>query len=64
MQINSLFCKPICKPDKARQFETGETELARRPLEKLVAQFPGSGNRAGAEELLAQLGAPPPAPGG
>jgi len=24
-QINRLFCKPICKPDTARQPETGET---------------------------------------
>jgi hypothetical protein len=29
-QINHLFCKPICKPDKARQFETGETEPTER----------------------------------
>ena len=25
-QINSPFCKPICKPDAAGQLETGETE--------------------------------------
>ena len=30
MQINSLFCKPICKPDAARQLETGETEPTER----------------------------------
>ena len=30
MQINSLFCKPICKPDAARQHETGETEPTER----------------------------------
>ena len=29
-QINHLFCEPICKPDKARQFETGETEPTER----------------------------------
>jgi hypothetical protein len=26
MQINRLFCKPICKPDAAGQAETGETQ--------------------------------------
>jgi hypothetical protein len=26
LQIISLLCKPICKPDAARQRETGETE--------------------------------------
>ena len=26
LQINRLFCKPICKPDAARQHGTGETE--------------------------------------
>jgi hypothetical protein len=26
LQMNSLFCKPICKPDAARQYETGETD--------------------------------------
>ena len=30
LQINSLFCKPICKPDAARQYETGETEPTER----------------------------------
>ena len=25
-QINRLFCKPICKPNVAGQFETGETD--------------------------------------
>jgi hypothetical protein len=30
LQINSLFCKPICKPDAARQRETGETEPTER----------------------------------
>ena len=30
LQINSLFCKPICKPDAARQLETGETEPTER----------------------------------
>ena len=29
-QINRLFCKPICKPDAARQLETGETEPTKR----------------------------------
>ena len=29
-QINRLFCKPICKPDAARQRETGETEPTER----------------------------------
>ena len=29
MQINSLFCKPICKPDAAGQGETGETQTTR-----------------------------------
>jgi hypothetical protein len=26
LQVNRLFCKPICKPATARQRETGETE--------------------------------------
>ena len=26
LQINSLFCKPICKPDAAGQLETEQTE--------------------------------------
>jgi hypothetical protein len=26
LQIDSLFCKPICKPDAARQDEARETE--------------------------------------
>ena len=30
LQINCLFCKPICKPDAARQAETGETEPTER----------------------------------
>jgi hypothetical protein len=30
LQINSLFCKPICKPDAARPYETGETEPTER----------------------------------
>src|SRR5258705_7504470 len=30
LQINSLFCKPICKPDAARQLETGEREPTER----------------------------------
>ena len=30
LQINSLFCKPICKPDAARQYETGEPEPTER----------------------------------
>jgi hypothetical protein len=30
LQINSLFCKLICKPDAARQHETGETEPTER----------------------------------
>ena len=30
MQINSLFCKPICKPDAARQLETEETDPTER----------------------------------
>ena len=29
-QLNRLFCKPICKPNAARQDETGETE----PMER------------------------------
>src|SRR5215813_15242668 len=29
-QINSLFCKPICKPDAARQRETSGTEPTER----------------------------------
>ena len=29
-RINSLFCKPICKPDAARQLETGETDPTER----------------------------------
>ena len=29
MQINRLFCKPICKPDAAGQAETGETQKVR-----------------------------------
>jgi hypothetical protein len=34
LQITRLFCKPICKPDAARHFETGEAEPdeARRDL--------------------------------
>src|SRR6266496_5630717 len=31
-QLNRLFCKPICKPDAVRQFETGETEPTERDL--------------------------------
>ena len=30
LKIKSLFCKPICKPDAARQHETGETEPTER----------------------------------
>jgi hypothetical protein len=30
LQTNSPFCKPICKPDAARQYETGETEPTER----------------------------------
>ena len=30
LQINSLFCKPVCKPDAAGRHETGETEPAER----------------------------------
>jgi hypothetical protein len=30
LQINSLFRKPVCKPDAARQHETGETEPTER----------------------------------
>jgi hypothetical protein len=30
LQINRLFCKPICKPDAARQHGTGETERTER----------------------------------
>jgi hypothetical protein len=30
LQTNSPFCKPICKPDAARQHETGETEPTER----------------------------------
>jgi hypothetical protein len=30
LQIDRLFCKPICKPDPARQYETGETEPTER----------------------------------
>jgi hypothetical protein len=30
VQINSLFCKPICKPDAARQLETEETDPTER----------------------------------
>ncbi len=30
LQIYRLFCKPICKPDAARQLETGETEPTER----------------------------------
>ena len=30
LQINSLFCKPICKPDAGRRHETGETEPTER----------------------------------
>jgi hypothetical protein len=34
LQITRRFCKPICKPDAARHFETGEAEPdeARRDL--------------------------------
>jgi len=28
--MNRLFCKPVCKPDVARQPETGETEPTER----------------------------------
>ena len=30
LQVNSLFCKPICKPDAARQLEMGETDPTER----------------------------------
>src|SRR6516162_2386037 len=30
LQINRLFCKPICKPGAAGQRETGETEPTER----------------------------------
>ena len=30
LQINRLFWKPICKPDAARKYETGETEPTER----------------------------------
>src|SRR5690348_16537052 len=30
LQVIRLFCKPICKPDAARQHETGETEPTER----------------------------------
>ena len=30
LQINSLFCKPICKPDAARQRDTGGTDPTER----------------------------------
>jgi len=30
LRISSLFCKPICKPDAARQYETGDTEPTER----------------------------------
>jgi outer membrane protein assembly factor BamD len=45
------------------RFQTGEKDMARRALKKLVAEFPQGANRATAEEMLAQLGTPP-APGG
>ena len=32
LQINRLFCKPICKPDAARQHGTGETEPTERDM--------------------------------
>jgi hypothetical protein len=31
-QINRLFCKPTCKPDAARQLETGETQPTEREV--------------------------------
>ena len=34
----SLFCKPICKPDTARQFETEETESTVRDGSVLFAE--------------------------
>jgi hypothetical protein len=34
MQINRLFCKPICKPDAAGQAETGERPEALSRTEK------------------------------
>jgi hypothetical protein len=36
----SLFCKPICKPDAARQLETGETESTVRDGSVLFAESP------------------------
>ena len=38
LQINRLFCKPICKPDAARQYETGETEPTERDGPGLSAE--------------------------
>src|SRR6185437_5340183 len=32
LQANRLFCKPICKPDAARQYGTGETEPTERDV--------------------------------
>ena len=31
-QVNQLFCKPICKPDAARQHGMGETEPTERDV--------------------------------
>jgi hypothetical protein len=36
MQINRLFCKPICKPDAAGQAETGETQKVREDFAEKI----------------------------
>ena len=36
LQINRLFCKPICKPDAARQRGKGETEPTERDVTRPV----------------------------
>ena len=35
-QVNRLFCKPICKPDAAKQSETGETGRSERDVFRSV----------------------------
>lgn len=36
MQVNRLFCKPICKPDAAGQAETGETQKVREDFAEKI----------------------------
>lgn len=31
-QLNSLLCKPVCKPDAVKRSETGETEPIKRTV--------------------------------